>query len=511
MSETPSTPGPDGAARPTQPLASPPNSPPSSSTPPGGSPYGGAAPNSGTTTDVKQTIAPFWRWLRGLGIPRSSDRWIGGVAGGVADRYGLDPLLVRGLFIVAAMLGGAGFVLYGLAWLLLPEPDGRIHAEELVHGRFDQAVVGAALFLLVGLDPFDAGRAGSWVWGVGKGLGWLALIALGIWLWSQHRPTTPNAPGAPATSGNGQSPSGTGPTEPWGTPAAGSAPTQSASATGTSSGSSASSASSPTVSMPTASFASAAPATAPMPGVYDAGYEPVAPVTAAPTKPPSPPKPPKPSSAPNRGYVAAVVGVAGLAVAALLIADRVGTLEVSTLLILATAVGVLGVGIVLAGLAGRRGGLLSFLAIVGLVLVPGAANRELGWNVDLSGVTVAGSADWTPTTTAEAEEGLRLVAGSAVIDLTDVPLPSAGAEPVTVPVRVTAGDADIILPEGVPILLDVEVFAGSASWDVDGVTGENNNGVRTHQTVRLGPDQEPRLVLELVVGAGDATIQGAAS
>ena len=33
---------------------------------------------------------------------------------------------------------------------------------------------------------------------------------------------------------------------------------------------------------------------------------------------PSPPKPPKPSSAPNRGYVAAVVGVAGLAVAALL-------------------------------------------------------------------------------------------------------------------------------------------------------------------------------------------------
>lgn len=460
MSQIPPTAGPDG--------------PPTMPQPAAPQPY---APEP--TQDAKQSLAPFWHWLRSLGITRSSDRWIGGVAGGIADRYGLDPLLVRGLFVVAAMLGGVGFIAYALGWAFLPEPDGRIHAEELAHGRFDQADLGIGLFLLAGLDPFGAGRSGSWMWGVGKGLGWLALIGLGVWLWSEHRSTT-----VPPTAT----------TDPWGSPRA----PESTSASSASS----------------ASFASAAPQPTAAPGVYDAGYEPAPPASAAPkAKEPKEkaPTPPKPNTSPNRGYVAAVVGLAGLAVAGLLIADRIGAIDASWLLILATALGVLGLGIVIAGLAGRRGGFLSFLAVVGLVLVPSAANRELGWNWDFSGYTIAGSADWTPTTAAEAESGLRVAAGDAVIDLTQVPLPAAGEPPLVVPVRVTAGNATITVPSDTPLSIEAKVFAGSANWDVEGVTGTADHGLSSSKTVRLVPEEEARLVLDLVVTAGDASIEGAAS
>ena len=105
-----------------------PPEPPASHQAPPGTPYVPATPGKGAAG------SEFFRWVRGLGTTRSSDRWIGGVAGGVAARLGVDPLLVRGVFFVAALLGGAGFVLYGIAWALLPEPDGRIHLQQLLRG-----------------------------------------------------------------------------------------------------------------------------------------------------------------------------------------------------------------------------------------------------------------------------------------------------------------------------------------------------------------------------------------
>lgn len=49
------------------------------------------------------------------------DRVIAGVSGGLGRYFGIDPVLFRIGFIAAALLGGAGFVLYGLAWLLVPD------------------------------------------------------------------------------------------------------------------------------------------------------------------------------------------------------------------------------------------------------------------------------------------------------------------------------------------------------------------------------------------------------
>src|SRR5687768_13562718 len=51
-----------------------------------------------------------------------NDRVIAGVAGGLGEYFGLDPVLFRIGFVVLSVAGGSGLALYGLGWLLLPEP-----------------------------------------------------------------------------------------------------------------------------------------------------------------------------------------------------------------------------------------------------------------------------------------------------------------------------------------------------------------------------------------------------
>ncbi|HLA65183.1 MAG TPA: PspC domain-containing protein, partial [Candidatus Saccharimonadales bacterium] len=51
---------------------------------------------------------------------RSTDRVIGGVAGGLGDYFNVDPLLLRIGFVGLMIFGGAGLVLYVVAWLLIP-------------------------------------------------------------------------------------------------------------------------------------------------------------------------------------------------------------------------------------------------------------------------------------------------------------------------------------------------------------------------------------------------------
>ena len=50
----------------------------------------------------------------------SHDRMIGGVCAGIAGRFGLDPTLVRLLFVVSFALPGPGLLAYLLMWVLLP-------------------------------------------------------------------------------------------------------------------------------------------------------------------------------------------------------------------------------------------------------------------------------------------------------------------------------------------------------------------------------------------------------
>ncbi|MEX2324303.1 MAG: PspC domain-containing protein [Nitriliruptoraceae bacterium] len=49
-----------------------------------------------------------------------NDRLIAGVAGGIAQRLGVDSMLVRIAFVVLAFAGGFGVLLYGLLWAATP-------------------------------------------------------------------------------------------------------------------------------------------------------------------------------------------------------------------------------------------------------------------------------------------------------------------------------------------------------------------------------------------------------
>lgn len=50
-----------------------------------------------------------------------SDRMLGGVCGGLADYFNIDPTLVRILMVVLLLAGSAGFWIYLLLWILIPE------------------------------------------------------------------------------------------------------------------------------------------------------------------------------------------------------------------------------------------------------------------------------------------------------------------------------------------------------------------------------------------------------
>ncbi|MGP9781347.1 PspC domain-containing protein [Glutamicibacter sp. AOP12-B1-11] len=89
--------------------------------------------------------------LRKIGIERQDSQWLGGVAAGIAQRFNIDVVLVRGVFVALSLLGGTGFLVYGLAWGLLPGPKGTIPLERAVHGKdWTSALTGALVFLLIG-------------------------------------------------------------------------------------------------------------------------------------------------------------------------------------------------------------------------------------------------------------------------------------------------------------------------------------------------------------------------
>jgi phage shock protein PspC (stress-responsive transcriptional regulator) len=58
---------------------------------------------------------PAREWMR----PRTG-AWLGGVARGLADRFGVPPAAVRLAFVVAALVGGWGVVVYLALWILMP-------------------------------------------------------------------------------------------------------------------------------------------------------------------------------------------------------------------------------------------------------------------------------------------------------------------------------------------------------------------------------------------------------
>ena len=51
----------------------------------------------------------------------ATNAYIGGVCGGVAEYFNIDPTLVRLAFIALAFLAGNGLIIYIIAYFVMPE------------------------------------------------------------------------------------------------------------------------------------------------------------------------------------------------------------------------------------------------------------------------------------------------------------------------------------------------------------------------------------------------------
>ncbi len=53
-----------------------------------------------------------------------TERWLGGVCGGLGAYFGVDPTLVRVIFVILSLTFGSGFLIYLVLWLIIPnEPE----------------------------------------------------------------------------------------------------------------------------------------------------------------------------------------------------------------------------------------------------------------------------------------------------------------------------------------------------------------------------------------------------
>ena len=114
--------------------------------------------------------------------------WLGGVAAGIARRFGIDVSLVRLAFVIATAAGGVGVAAYALGWLLIQAGDSGPARVRLRTGRAAvEVALGTGLLLVAVLLTFR--ELGLWF---SDAVVWpLVLIAAGgalIWRQSMEGP-----------------------------------------------------------------------------------------------------------------------------------------------------------------------------------------------------------------------------------------------------------------------------------------------------------------------------------
>jgi phage shock protein C len=72
-----------------------------------------------------------------------SNRVIAGVAGGIAQRLGVNPTLVRLAWVLSAFFGGFGILAYVVLWIVLPKGTAHIPATRIAEERFARGEITA--------------------------------------------------------------------------------------------------------------------------------------------------------------------------------------------------------------------------------------------------------------------------------------------------------------------------------------------------------------------------------
>ncbi|MFD3706296.1 PspC domain-containing protein [Nocardia sp. NPDC058658] len=140
-------------------------------------------------TSFADQVHQMWQ-TRPVRLPRQGP--IAGVAAGFGLRYGVDPVLVRVAFVVSTIFGGAGIVLYLLAWLVLGSAGNEVSAAQALsahdrgsHSQTKTIVLIVALAIAVSaMGPIGMGLGGGGVVSLG-------LMLAGWWMLYLRHPELP--------------------------------------------------------------------------------------------------------------------------------------------------------------------------------------------------------------------------------------------------------------------------------------------------------------------------------
>lgn len=79
-----------------------------------------------------------------------ANRKVAGVAGGLGEHFGVDPVWFRIAFVVLALGGGSGILVYLVMWLIIPERTDDSQAPQTAQGAVTGTVVVGVVFIIVG-------------------------------------------------------------------------------------------------------------------------------------------------------------------------------------------------------------------------------------------------------------------------------------------------------------------------------------------------------------------------
>ena len=433
-----------------------------------------------TTEDTTSTQAPPPASYPPIALLRRSrsDRKVVGVAGGLGRYAGVDPLILRILFVVLALFGGSGLLLYAAGWLLIPdEGETESEGQRLLRGRTSGSTTATIVAGLVALI-LALVAVGSLV-DTGPGLGGLGVmiavaVVVVLLVRNGQRPGT-GQPGPAGQSGQAWAPGQTGQSTPPGAPGPvyGPAPEAGSGTYGQTPGT--------------------AYSTPPPMAPADAPPAPPPPVWATAPVPPVPPRPKRPKSVLGRATVSVALIVVGLMVGWNALADGSAD-DFRAVAVFGAALAVVAGGLLVGAVAGRSRGLI----VLGLLLSMATA-ASAHTDDDFGGGV--GERNWTPTTAAAAERDFRLGIGDAELDLTRLP----GGSDVDVDVRVGIGELRVIVPEGAEVVATGQVGVGTMQL----LDQPARDGDDLQQTVRAdGADADgTTITLDAHVGLGDLEVR----
>lgn len=401
-----------------------------------------------------------------------SDKVLAGVAGGFARWLEIDPVIVRVVLVILAVFGGSGLLLYVIGWLFIPaESAPASEAERLLddtrkRGSTTRTVL-LVIAIVIGIIVFAnivSASFGRWGGG-GSVLLFIAVAAAVVYL-INRRPHV-QAPAVPL-------PPPAMPVDPEGV----------------------------------AQYAPPAPtAVADLPPPTQTGFA----YGGQGTYPgyvytPPAPKPPK-----HRSYLGLATFSLAVVVTGVLTTMAVSTsANIPVVVILASALGILGLGLVIGAFAGRARW-LTFLAVPLLILtallalVPSDISHRIG----------AGTGDktWAPANSAQLATKYEWGIGTVTLDMSNTGIPWNSA--VGTKVTLAAGNLKVIVPSLAQVVVRAHVGAGQLTIDSQDANGyvpvDQQNGRDLTFNGRLpgGKSFGPTLFIDASVSVGNVEVSRA--